>query len=68
MALKPNDIRNMTEVEIGAKLSALREDLFKLRFGQKSGRIEKPHKMRVAKRDIARCHTILREKKNAKKQ
>lgn len=67
MTLKPDDIRNMTEAEIKNKLITLREGLFKLRFEQKTGRVEKPHLMRKAKKDIARCCTILGEKKNVKK-
>jgi len=67
MTLKSNDVRNMTDAEINQKIFALREELFKLRFEQKTGRVEKPHLMRQARRDIARCMTILQEKKNAKK-
>ena len=65
MALKPNDIKNMTIAEIGNKIISLTEELFKLRFEQKSGRVEKPHRIRETKRNIARCHTILKEKENA---
>ncbi|MBL7156884.1 MAG: 50S ribosomal protein L29 [Candidatus Omnitrophica bacterium] len=67
MALKPNDIRNMTAAEINNKLISLKEALFKFRFEQKSGRVEKPHQMRQTRREIARCYTILREKENAEK-
>ena len=68
MALKSSDIRNMTATEISHKLVSLREDLFKLRFEQRTGRIEKPHRIGIAKGEIARCLTILREKENANKQ
>jgi len=67
MKLKPNDVRNMTEDEINNKVVSLREELFKLRFEQKAGRVEKPHRIEEARREIARCFTILLEKKNAKK-
>ncbi len=67
MGLKPNDIRNMTEDEINNKIASLREELFKLRFEQKAGRVEKPHRIEAARREIARCYTILVEKKNEKK-
>lgn len=63
MALKSNDIRNMAEAEIKNKIISLEEQLFKLRFEQKTGRVEKPHRMRETKKDLARCHTILREKR-----
>lgn len=66
MALKPNDIREMSAAEIGNKIISLREELFKLRFEQKTGRVEKPHRIRQAKREIARLCTILKEKNGAR--
>ena len=67
MTLKASDIRNMTADEINHKIASLREEVFKLRFEQKAGRVEKPHHIGDAKRDIARLYTILAEKKNAEK-
>ena len=67
MALKTSDIRNMTPDEINGKITSLQEELFKLRFEQKSGRVEKPHKISEVKKNIARLLTIFTEKKNAKK-
>ncbi|MBN1353679.1 MAG: 50S ribosomal protein L29 [Candidatus Omnitrophica bacterium] len=68
MALKTNDIRNMTPDEINHKIFSLQEELFKLRFERKAGRIEKPHRIRQTKKDLARLYTILKEKDNAEKQ
>lgn len=65
MTLKATDVRNMTAAEISHKISAIREELFKLRFEQKTGRVEKPHRIRDAKKEIARCLTIMKEKENA---
>ena len=62
MALKPQDIRNMTVAEIGQKIISLEEEMYKFRFEQKSGRVEKPHKISRTKKDIARLRTILKEK------
>jgi large subunit ribosomal protein L29 len=67
MALKPADIRNMTETEIGNKVTSLEEQLFKMRFEQRTGRVEKPHRIKETKKDIARLNTILKEKELAKK-
>jgi len=67
MSLKAEDIRNMTVDEIENKVVTIEEELFKLRFEQKAGRVEKPHKIKQTKKDIARLKTILREKQNAKK-
>ena len=65
MATKPSDARNMTADEIKNKITLVREELFKLRFEQASGRVEKPHRIRQARRDLARFYTILKEKEDA---
>ncbi len=59
--IKAHELRNMTIDEIRMKIEALKCDLFNFRTEVKSGRIEKPHRIRITKRDIARCKTILRE-------
>lgn len=64
--IKANELRNMTVDEIGHKLEALKKELFNLRTEAKAGRIEKPHRISQARKDIARCETIIREKSNAK--
>lgn len=60
--MKPNEIRNMTEAEIEQKLLSLKEQLFKLRMEVTTGHMERPHRFRMIKRDVARCNTILKEK------
>jgi len=64
--IKINELRNMTPQEIGIKLESLKKDLFGLRTEAKAGRIEKPHRLKETRKDIARCETILREKANVK--
>jgi large subunit ribosomal protein L29 len=60
--LKASEIRNMTEVEIEQRLLSLKEQLFELRSEITSGRVERPNRFRLMRRDIARCYTILKEK------
>lgn len=60
--MKAQEIRNMTAEEIEQQLIGLKEKLFKVRSENVTGRIERPHRIRIIKRDIARCHTILKEK------
>ena len=64
--IKINELRNMTVNEINMKVEALKKDLFGLRSEAKAGRIEKPHRIKETKHDIARCMTIIREKSNVK--
>ena len=64
--IKANELRNMTVDEVKQKIEALKKDLFNLRTEAKAGRIEKPHKIKEARKDIARCETVIKEKSNAK--
>lgn len=64
--MKSNELRNMTSDEIKQKMETLKQELFNLRTEAKAGRIEKPHKIDQARKNVARCETILREKANAK--
>ena len=62
--MKATEIRNMTKAEIEHKLRTLKEQLFELRAEFSTGRVERPHRLRQLKRDVARCNTILKEKKD----
>ena len=62
--IKANELRNMTPDEIRQKMDALKKELYNLRTEANLGRIEKPHKISEARKDIARCETILKEKAN----
>jgi large subunit ribosomal protein L29 len=64
--IKSNELRNMTADEIKQKMDTLKKELYNLRTEAEAGRVEKPHKINEARKDIARCETILREKSNAK--
>jgi large subunit ribosomal protein L29 len=60
--MKATEIRNMTVAEIEQQLLTLKEQLFKIRAEITTGRVERPHRFRLIRRDIARCYTILKEK------
>lgn len=62
--MKTDEIRQLGADELEHKLVSLKEELFKLRFQAKSGKIEKPSRIKMVRRDIARVLTIQREGKN----
>jgi large subunit ribosomal protein L29 len=62
--VKTDEIRQLSADELEHKLVSLKEELFKLRFQAKSGKIEKPSRIKMVRRDIARVLTIQREGKN----
>ncbi|MCP3954089.1 MAG: 50S ribosomal protein L29 [Desulfobacterales bacterium] len=59
--MKSSEIREMAGDEIQRKVDDLKEELFNLRFQHGAGQLENPQKMKLVKRDIARCQTIARE-------
>lgn len=59
--MKSSEIREMAADEIQRKVDDLKEELFNLRFQHGAGQLENPKKMKLVKRDIARCQTVARE-------
>ena len=55
--MKMSDIRDATIVELSAKNRDLRQELFNLRLQQASAQLEKPARLRLLRRDIARVET-----------
>lgn len=64
--MKPSEIRELTEEEISLKLEELKREHLNLRFGQTTQQIESTAKVKMVRRDIARMHTIKKEKEKAK--
>jgi large subunit ribosomal protein L29 len=62
--MKPNEIRELSVDDAKAKLDELVAERFNLRFRSATESIENPMRFRDLRRDIARLHTILREKAN----
>lgn len=60
------EIRELSPAEITTKLRATRDELLQLRLRKHTGQVEKPHMIRVLRKDIARLETILTEKKSKK--
>lgn len=57
-----DEFRKKTDDELKTELKNLTEGLFKLRFRKVTDVIEDPNQIRSMKKDIARIHTLLREK------
>ena len=60
--VKNNEIRNLTNEEILAKIEEYKEKLFNLRLSQATGNLEKPSRIRELRKLVARMKTILRER------
>jgi large subunit ribosomal protein L29 len=60
--MKPKELRAMSQDELGQQLKSLKEQLFRLRFQLATAQLENPMRIRQVRKDIARVHTILRER------
>jgi len=63
--VKAEEIREWENSEVEARLSELKEELFRLRFRSATMQLENPRLIRSIRRDIARLKTILRERELA---
>ena len=55
--MKIAEMKDMTLTELTAKGRDLRQEMFNLRLQQASSQLEKPARLRVLRRDIARIET-----------
>jgi large subunit ribosomal protein L29 len=63
--MKAEEIRGMTDAEIRTRIAELEEERFRLRFRSATETLEDPLRLRSLRKDIARLHTVLREKQLA---
>jgi large subunit ribosomal protein L29 len=55
-------IRNLTDAELEHQQRELNDQLFRLKFQLKMGQTESLTKIRGLRKDVARIHTVMREK------
>ena len=63
--LKVEQMRQMTDEELDAKLKEYKEELFNLRFRMATGQLDNPTQLRAVRKSIARVKTIQRERELA---
>jgi len=63
--MKPNKVREMSNVELENELSNLKAQLFKLRFQSATNQLDNPLQIKSVRKDIARVKTVLRERELA---
>ena len=61
--MKPNKIREMSDVELQNELGNLKNELFKLRFQSATNQLDNPMKINAVRKDIARVKTVISERK-----
>jgi large subunit ribosomal protein L29 len=65
MPLRSDEIRDMSDGDIHARIAQLEEERFRLKFRSATEPLENPLQLRTIRRDIARLKTILRERQLA---
>jgi len=60
--MRNKEIRELSDEEIGARISELEEERFNLRFRSATQPLEDPLRFRVIRKDVARLKTVLRER------
>jgi large subunit ribosomal protein L29 len=55
---KTEDLRLKSDDELAVQLTELKREAFNLRFQSATGQLEKPARIRVVRRDIARIKTL----------
>ena len=60
--MKPTELRQLQEPELGAKLDEFKQELFNLRFQTASHQAQNPKRIREVKKFIARIKTIQNER------
>jgi len=61
--MKSAELRDLDAEGLAKKLGESREELFKLRFQHATAQLEKTHRLRHVRKDIARILTVQNEKK-----
>ena len=62
--MKAKDIRELTDDELGSRLTETRQELFNLRFQAATGALENTARLALAKREIARILTVQNERQS----
>ena len=65
MKLKIKDIDQLAIADIKQKINTIEKELYGLRYKAQTSRVEKPHRFKELRKDIARCKTIIRKKELA---
>jgi large subunit ribosomal protein L29 len=60
------DMKNMSNAELAAKLNDMQDRIFKLKFRHTTAPIKNPLEIRNLRRDIARVKTLLAQKNESK--
>ncbi|HUF89666.1 MAG TPA: 50S ribosomal protein L29 [Gemmatimonadota bacterium] len=59
--MKSQEIRDLSLQELEDRIAELEEEMFRLRLQNLTGQLDNPLRIRMARKDLARCKTIRNE-------
>ena len=60
--MKMVDIRKLTTEELNKRMEETKKELFNLKFASATGNLEKPHRIKELRHDVAKIKTVIRER------
>jgi len=63
--MKPAEVRDLSDDELGTKERELTDQLFRMRIQKSMGQLEAPDRLRTVRRDLARIKTVRKQKEAA---
>ena len=60
--MKIAEIRKLTTENLNKKLEENKKELFNLKFSAATGNLEKPHRIKELRHEVARIKTVIRER------
>jgi len=61
--MKMAEIRKLTTEDLYKKLEENKKELFNLKFASATGSLEKPHRIKELRHEVARIKTVLSERR-----
>jgi large subunit ribosomal protein L29 len=60
--MKMTEIRKLTTQDLNKKLEEIKKELFNLKFSAATGNLEKPHRIKELRHEVAKIKTVIRER------
>ena len=60
--MKIAEIRKLTTEDLNKKLEENKKELFNLKFSASTGNLEKPHRIKELRHEVAKIKTVIRER------
>ncbi len=60
--IKMTEIRKLTTENLNKKLEEDKKELFNLKFALSTGNLEKPHRIKELRHEVAKIKTVIRER------